>query len=130
MTRRDQAGSSPGKREAFPLVIKEDWPKVRVSLKWKIENLTAADEIRIDVNGKVVDPARFKSSYSSWGKPENMRYFNESWIADPYYLFELADAKDLLRDGKNEIGITLVRANPELAEAITLFEVRVGVKPI
>jgi hypothetical protein len=121
--------SSPGKREVFPLFIKENLAKVRLSLKWRIENLTAQDEIRIDINGKPLDPAQFKTSYSSRGKVEDMRSFDESWISGPYYLFELGEATPLLKDGANEIGISLGRANPALAGAITLFEVHVGVKP-
>jgi hypothetical protein len=58
-----------------------------------------------------------------------MRSFDESWISGPYYLFELGEATPLLKDGANEIGISLGRANPALAGAITLFEVHVGVKP-
>ena len=57
-----------------------------------------------------------------------MRYSDESWISGPYYLFELGEATPLLKDGANEIGITLGRANPALPEAITLFQVQVGVK--
>ena len=90
--------------------------------------MTREDDIRIDLNGKVIDPAQFQMSYSSWGKLEAMRYFDESWIAGPYWLFEVRDVTQFLKDGANEMGLTLIRANPMLDSPITLFEVRVRIR--
>jgi len=57
-----------------------------------------------------------------------MRYFDEGWCADPYYLFEAEDATQYLTDGANELGLTLLRGNSKLDPPITLFEVRIGIR--
>lgn len=128
--RAEVSRSETGKRAVFPLFIKEDMKKIRASLKWKIENLTRDDDIRIDVNGEALEPAKFTMLYSSWGKLEDMRYFDEGWCAGSYYLFEVKDATQYLRDGANEIGLTLLRGNLKLDTSIALFEVRLEVRVI
>jgi len=121
--------STPGKRETYPFTVKEDFKKVRATLAWKIENLTLEDEVRIDVNGKPLDARQYRMTCFPFGKNEGMTMFNSSWVAGPYYLCELDNASSLLKDGPNEIGITLIRPNPQLNGSITLFETHVVVQP-
>jgi hypothetical protein len=109
--------------------VKEDFKKVRATLAWKIENLTLEDEVRIDVNGKPLDARQYRMTCFPFGKNEGMTMFNSSWVAGPYYLCELDNASSLLKDGPNEIGITLIRPNPQLNGSITLFETHVVVQP-
>ncbi|MFN0168572.1 MAG: family 10 glycosylhydrolase [Bryobacteraceae bacterium] len=121
--------SSPGKREVFPFLIKEDLDTTRTALKLKIENLTLLDEIRLDVNGTPLRPEHYKRSYLAAGKRGDARWLDAGWEAGPYYLFEVNHAGRWLRDGDNEIGLTLLKPNPAVDLPITLFEVRVGVWP-
>ena len=104
--------ASQAKRAVFPIFVKEDFSKASAVLKLKIENLTLLDEIRLDVNGNLLEPGQYKRSYVAAGKRADARWLDAGWEAGPYYLFEIDHAERWLRDGDNEIGLTLVRANP------------------
>jgi len=71
--------SETGKRVVFPLFIKEDMTRIRASLKWKIENLTSEDDIRIDVNGKALELAKSRKRYFST-LVSNYKWNKFSWL--------------------------------------------------
>jgi hypothetical protein len=80
--------SAPGKREVCPLLLKEDFSKVRATLKMKVENLTLEDEIRIDVNGEPLNLAQAETSYNREGDREDTRWLRTGWDAEPYYVYQ------------------------------------------
>jgi hypothetical protein len=122
--------SSPGKREVFSIFIEENLAKVRATLKYKLEGLTAQDTVQLDVNEKSVDSKEYKCSYFQHGKRALEQNVDAGWVTEqPYYMCEIDDAGRLLKNGANEIGITLVRGAPLLDVPIVLFEVRVGIEP-
>ncbi len=121
--------SAVGKREVYPLRIKENPAQVRMSLSWKIEHFTAEDQIRLDINGTPVAVSECKLSTVPNGKAWMTRFLSSDWEAEYYYDFELPHAERWLKDGDNEIGITLVRPNPLLDLPFTIFEARVRVQP-
>jgi hypothetical protein len=125
----DLSRTAPGKSAVFPLHVKEDFRRVQATLKWKIENLTLQDEIRLALNGKPLDPLQYSKTYFAAGKAESNRFLETGWTAGPYYLFVIKNAERLLKDGTNELEITLVRPNEALDLPIRLFEVRVEVRP-
>src|SRR5207253_1699633 len=55
--------ASQAKRAVFPIFV-----KASAVLKLKIENLTLLDEIRLDVNGNLLEPGQYKRSYVAAGK--------------------------------------------------------------
>ena len=119
----------PGKREAFPIFIKEDLGKVDIRLRLKLEDLTNDDEVVIDVNGRPLDLGCCDTLYVGTGKRAPALHFGPEWISRPYLQFALDGAQGLLRDGGNEIGLTLVKPTPVLDGEITLFEIWVEVRP-
>jgi len=128
----DQTASLPRtalhQREAFPLYLTEDCIMVKVCLELKIENLEEDDEIQIDVNGQPLEPCQFKREYVPYGKPEAARYLDAAWWAGAHYLYRIEDAGTLLKDGTNEIGITLLNTQLISETRITLYEVCVTVQ--
>lgn len=121
--------SSPGQRQVVPIIIKEDLSKVRAKLKCKIAGLTSKDTLQIDVNGKKLAFGEVKVTYLQHGKQAWKEEWDAGWVTEqPYYLYEVDNAGPLLRDGANEIGISLEHAVPALDIPVTLFEVRVAVQ--
>ena len=120
----------PGQSAVYPLLLQEDFRKVHATLELRVENLTLEDEIRIEVNGKTLDLTQAKTSYDREGNRFDTNWLHTGWQADPYYVYQIDKAENFLKDGANEIRITLVRGLSVLDLPIRLFEVRVAVQPM
>ena len=83
-----------GKREVYPLRIKEDPSQGRMSLRWKIEHFTAEDQIRLDINGAPVAISKCKLSTVPKGNAWMTRFLSSDWEAEYYYNSNYRARKD------------------------------------
>ncbi len=95
-----------GKRKAMPFRVFEDfadssWQRI---LRFKPNDLTVADRIEYDINGQpITDLLRSDFVFEMCDPPNSARYCVDL-------------AATAVRRGDNELGVTLLEANPELRQ--------------
>ena len=113
------------KPAVFTIRIKEDLPATHCLLQFKLEYFTEADEITLALNGCALNEGDYTVAF---GAPMQRRM---DWPLHNYDVVRIENAQQWLRDGDNEIRVTLTRANDELPRVpIRLIEPEVCVQGV
>jgi len=95
-----------GKRKSIPFRIAEDFSDTswHREMRFKPNDLSAADKVEFDINGEsITDRLRSDFLFEMCDPPNSARYF-------------LDLEGTAVRHGDNELGVTLIEANPYLQE--------------
>jgi hypothetical protein len=117
--------SELNQRKVFTFRLGESGaPGPNSHLLFNAVSLTDKDEIRVDLNGTVVDPTEIQRFYD----PDGLKVAHRRPLG-PYSSIRFFLGRLPLKSGQNKLGVRLVRGDPAASHRIEIQEVEVIVEP-
>ena len=103
----------------------EDYDRAeKMTLLFKIENVTRSEQFTITVNGQPVDPKNQSVQYAPNGRDTRIH----TVTLEPYLLYEVALGPSHLKKGENILEIEPVQLVADLSGNIHLVEIELAVQ--